>query len=189
VHDGERDRGTGGNDHGGNRLATIGSDLNAAHMAAAPTVAVVPAAADEVSASIAQVFSQHAANYQGLAAQAAAFHEQFVQNLKTSAGWYAATEAANAAVLQPLTASAGSFTSAVAALPGQILNLLNSANAALGQLLNSLTGFLTKLATGALGVLGVIVFLAFLIVIILWIQILNTPTITMIFSALQALGI
>jgi hypothetical protein len=34
-------------------------------VAAAPTVAVVPAAADEVSASIAHLFSQHAAGYQG----------------------------------------------------------------------------------------------------------------------------
>jgi hypothetical protein len=37
-------------------LATVGSNLGAAHMvAAAPTVAVVPAAADEVSASIAAI--------------------------------------------------------------------------------------------------------------------------------------
>ncbi|MGB9224655.1 PE family protein, partial [Mycobacterium sp.] len=39
-------------------LANIGSALNAAHTAAAtPTVAVIPAAADEVSASIAHLFS------------------------------------------------------------------------------------------------------------------------------------
>ncbi|MGA8253708.1 MAG: PE family protein [Mycobacterium sp.] len=42
-------------------LATIGSTLNTAHMSvAAPTVEVMPAAADEVSAGIAQLFSQHA---------------------------------------------------------------------------------------------------------------------------------
>ncbi|MGA7055357.1 MAG: PE family protein, partial [Mycobacterium sp.] len=42
-------------------LANIGSTVNAAHMAAAtPTVAVIPAAADEVSSSIAHLFSQHA---------------------------------------------------------------------------------------------------------------------------------
>ncbi len=113
-------------------LAAIASNVNAAHLtAAAPTTALLPAAADEVSASIAHLFSQHAANYQALAGQAAAFQQQFVQRLTASAGWYAATEAANAAVLQPLTAIAGSFTSTVAALPGQILNLLlNSVNAA-----------------------------------------------------------
>ena len=45
-------------------LATIGSNLSAAHTAAAaPTLVVLPAAADEVSASIAQLFSQHAADY------------------------------------------------------------------------------------------------------------------------------
>jgi PE family len=45
-------------------VANIGSTLNAAHLAAAPpTLAVVPAAADEVSASIAHLFSQHAQGY------------------------------------------------------------------------------------------------------------------------------
>jgi len=58
-------------------LATIDSSLSAAHTAAAaPTFALVPAAADEVSASIAHLFSQHAEDYQALAGQAAAFHEQ-----------------------------------------------------------------------------------------------------------------
>jgi hypothetical protein len=123
-------------------VAAIGSTLSAAHTAAAArTVALVPAAADEVSASVAHLFSQHAADYQALAGQATAFHEQFVQHLTASAGSYASAEAANASLLQPLTASAGSFTSTVAALQGQILNFLNSANAALSQLLNSLTGF------------------------------------------------
>jgi hypothetical protein len=42
-------------------LATIGSNVNAAHMvAAARTTSVIPAAADEVSAGIAQLVSQHA---------------------------------------------------------------------------------------------------------------------------------
>jgi PE family len=123
-------------------VATIGSTLSAAHKAAAaPTVTLVPAAADEVSASVAHLFSQHAADYQALAGQATAFHEQFVQHLTASAGSYASAEAANASLLQTLTASAGSFTSTVAALQGLILDFLNSANAALGQLLNSLTGF------------------------------------------------
>ena len=53
-------------------LATIASNVSAAHMvAAAPTITVIPAAADEVSTSIAHLFSQHAANYQALAGQAA----------------------------------------------------------------------------------------------------------------------
>lgn len=48
-------------------LATIGSTLTAARLAAArPTVAVLPAAADEVSVSIARMFSLHAQDYQVL---------------------------------------------------------------------------------------------------------------------------
>jgi hypothetical protein len=93
-------------------LANIGSNLSAAHTAAAaPTTGVVPAAADEVSAGIAHLFSAHAQDYQALAGRAAAFHQQFMQNLTASAGSYAAAEAANAAVLQPLNAVAASVAS------------------------------------------------------------------------------
>jgi PE family len=119
-------------------LATIGSNLSAAHTAAAaPTVAVMPAAADEVSASIAQVFSRAAQEYQALAGQAAAFNQKFVQHLTASAGSYAAAGAANAASLPHLTASAGSAASAISDLPGQILNTLTSVA----------TGFLNGLGT------------------------------------------
>jgi PE family len=108
-------------------VAAVGSAVSAAHLAAAaPTVGLIPAAADEVSASIARVFSRAAQEYQALAGKAAAFQQQFVQHLNASAGWYAATEAANAAVLQPLTASAGSAASAISDLPGQLLNALTS---------------------------------------------------------------
>ena len=117
-------------------VAAVGSTLSAAHIAAAaPTVAVIPAAADEVSASIAHLFSQHAQGYQALAGQAAAFHEQIVQHLSASARSYAAPEAASAVSLGHLNASAGSSASAIAALPGQLLNTLTS----------QLTAFLTAL--------------------------------------------
>lgn len=87
--------------------AAVGSTLGAAHMAAtASTIAVIPAAADEVSASIAQLFSRYAQDYQALAGKAAAFHEKFVQHLNANAHSYAATEAVSAASLQPLNASA-----------------------------------------------------------------------------------
>jgi len=101
-------------------IANIGSTVNAAHIAAAtPTAAVIPAAADEVSSSIAHLFSQHAQDYQALAGQAAAFHDQFVQHLTSSAGSYASAEATNAAaLLQPLAASASS----VAAAGSSVLN-------------------------------------------------------------------
>jgi hypothetical protein len=95
-------------------LANIGSNLSAAHTAAAtPTTGVIPAAADEVSAGIAHLFSAHAQDYQALAGRAAAFHQQFMQNLTASAGSYASAEAANASLLQPLNAVAGSLTSAM----------------------------------------------------------------------------
>jgi len=101
-------------------VAAVGSMVSAAHMAAAgPTVAVIPAAADEVSASIAHLFSGAAQNYQALAARASAFQEQFVQHLNVSARSYAAAEAAGAASLM-------SPASAAADLPGQLSNTLAS---------------------------------------------------------------
>ena len=90
-------------------LANIGSNLSAAHTAAAtPTTGVIPAAADEVSAGIAHLFSQYAGGYQTLAGQAAAFQEQFVQHLTASAASFARAEAANVASLRPLSANAAS---------------------------------------------------------------------------------
>jgi hypothetical protein len=101
-------------------VATIGSNVSAAQMAAAaPTLAVLPAAADEVSASIAHLFSRHAANYQALAAQAAAFQEQFVQNLTASAGSYARTEAANTSLLHSLNVTSNSLVSTGGANPAR----------------------------------------------------------------------
>lgn len=78
-------------------LQSIGSVLNSENAGAAgPTTALVPAAADEVSALAAAQFSAHAQMYQAISAQAAAIHEQFVSTLGISAESYAATEAANA---------------------------------------------------------------------------------------------
>jgi len=88
-------------------VANIGSTLNAANAAAvAPTVAVLPAAADEVSASIANLFSAHAMDYQALVGRAAAFHEQFMQNLTAGAGSYLGAEAANVAAFTANPAAA-----------------------------------------------------------------------------------
>jgi PE family len=78
-------------------LQGIGSSLTAQNAAAAvPTTGVLPAAADEVSALTAVQFATHAQMYQAISAQAAAIHDMFVNTLGTSAGSYAATEAANA---------------------------------------------------------------------------------------------
>ena len=82
-------------------LATIGSDLSMAHAAAAvPTVALVPAAGDEVSTGIAHVFSRYAEDFHGLAGKAAGSHEQFAQNLKTGAAWYTGIENFHNALLK-----------------------------------------------------------------------------------------
>jgi hypothetical protein len=79
-------------------LQSIGSAMAAGNTAAAaPTTGVVAAAADEVSALTAAHFAAHGALYQAVSAQATAIHELFVSTLATSAGSYAATEAANAA--------------------------------------------------------------------------------------------
>ncbi len=90
-------------------LSAIGSTLDAAHiLAAAPTISVLPAAADEVSAGIADLFSGYARDYQKLAGQAAALHQQFVQHLTAAAVSYAGAEAANVALLlQPLLSAEG----------------------------------------------------------------------------------
>jgi hypothetical protein len=78
-------------------LQGIGAAMAAQNEAAAgPTTAVVPAAADEVSALTAAQFATQAQLYQAVSAQASAIHDMFVATLGASAGSYAATEAANA---------------------------------------------------------------------------------------------
>ena len=106
-------------------IATIGDTINAAHMAAAaPTGAVAPAAADEVSAAIAHLMSGYGQEYQALAGQAAAFQEQFAQTLKASANAYAIAETANAALLQPPMATADAPASAAASLGEELGSLV-----------------------------------------------------------------
>ncbi|CAM3113450.1 PE family protein [Mycobacterium intermedium] len=84
-------------------LDAIGSALNEAHLVAAgPTVTVAPAAADEVSVGIAQLFSGFGQEYQALARQTAQFHEDFAQHLIAGAGMYAGAEATNVDLLGPL---------------------------------------------------------------------------------------
>jgi PE family len=110
-------------------LATIGSTLDAAHLAAAtPTVALVPAAADEVSAGVARLFSGYAENFHALSGQASVFHGQFAQNLKASAASYTQTEnniAVFLSILQrdiAISLPQGSPIDLVSALPALLLN-------------------------------------------------------------------
>ncbi|AHM09179.1 Pe-pgrs family protein [Mycobacterium tuberculosis variant bovis BCG str. ATCC 35743] len=67
-------------------LAGIRSAISAATAAAAaPTIQVAAAGADEVSLAISALFGQHAQAYQALSAQATIFHDQFVQALTPAA--------------------------------------------------------------------------------------------------------
>lgn len=105
-------------------LARVGSALSAATaLAARPTTAVVTAAADEVSAAIASLFSRHGQRFQALSAHAAAFHANFVQALDGAATAYKAAEAANASPLQAVVRTAQSLAlfSPVAAATGRPL--------------------------------------------------------------------
>jgi hypothetical protein len=79
------------------QLQEIGVTMAARNAAVAiPTIGVVPAAADEVSALTATHFSAHATSYQTVSAQACMIDEIFVRMLAASGDSYAATEAANA---------------------------------------------------------------------------------------------
>jgi PE family len=131
-------------------LANIGSTLNAAHlMAATPTVAVVPAAADEVSVNIANLFSVHAQDYQALAGQAAGFHKQFAQRLTSSAAAYSNAEAANVTLLQILTAGAETIVNALVAFGKQLVEIFDA-------IVSQLPGLLVTLAEATPAVLAVI---------------------------------
>ncbi|WP_139836711.1 PE family protein, partial [Mycobacterium szulgai] len=83
--------------------ARFGSALSGATAAAAgPTATVLAAAEDEVSAAISALFSLHGKEFQQISAQAAAFHDEFVQALTASEVAYASAEAVNASPLQVL---------------------------------------------------------------------------------------
>lgn len=65
--------------------------------AAAPTVGVVPAQANETALLLSSAFGTQGALYQSLAGMAAAWHGMFAGAMGTSGASYAATEAFNAA--------------------------------------------------------------------------------------------
>lgn len=102
-------------------VAAISSTVSAAHMAAAaPTVSLIPAAADQVSTGIAQFFSGVAQDFHALVGQAATFGQHFAQQLHLSAGAYTAAEAVSAASLS--LPNANSLVSFVNSLPGLLLS-------------------------------------------------------------------
>jgi PE family len=78
-------------------LAGLGSTLDQARAAAStPTTGIIAAAEDEVSAAVASAFGSFGKEYQALSAQAAAFHDAFVNLLNGGADAYLGTEIANA---------------------------------------------------------------------------------------------
>ncbi|WP_264892713.1 PE family protein, partial [Mycobacterium kiyosense] len=89
-------------------LAAASADLNgiaesirrATASAAPSTTQIAAAAADEVSAAIAQMFGGYAQSYQSVGTQIALYQKQFQQALSTGAGAYAAAEAVNGLSLQ-----------------------------------------------------------------------------------------
>lgn len=77
-------------------LESVGSALNEAAVAAAPaTVGLAAPAADRVSAVVAAMLGAYARDFQGISAQIAGFHNQFVGALRGGAAAYASAEAAN----------------------------------------------------------------------------------------------
>ncbi|MBX9978871.1 MAG: PE family protein, partial [Mycobacterium gordonae] len=93
-------------------LTGIGDAVRqATSVVAGPTTAIVPAAADEVSAAITRAFGTFGQDFQALSAETALFHQRFVQALSGGAGAYAAAEAVNAS---PLAAAQNLFGTAAA---------------------------------------------------------------------------
>ncbi len=79
------------------QIHSIGAMMSAENStAAAPTVGVTPAAADQVSALTATQFALHAQMYRAVSAQADALQQLFVNTLSQNAASYAGTETANA---------------------------------------------------------------------------------------------
>jgi hypothetical protein len=95
------------------KLEGIGSGMAAQNAAAAaPTTAIAPAAADQVSALQATQFTAFGNLYQSVSAQAQAIHQQLVTTLGTSGGSYGEAEATNqaAAASTPLSGILGLFS-------------------------------------------------------------------------------
>ena len=78
-------------------LQQLGSALRSASAAAASqTTAIAAPAADDVSAAITALLGTHAQEFQTINAQAATFHDEFVNRLSGGAAQYVSTELSNA---------------------------------------------------------------------------------------------
>src|SRR5258708_25182898 len=103
-------------------LAGIRSIISEANtFAAGPTLGVLPAGADEVSVAIAALFDAHGQAYQALSAEAALFHDQFVQILNGAGSAYAAAEANAVRLMANAVSAPAQAVSAAAGTPLQQL--------------------------------------------------------------------
>lgn len=130
------------------KLETIGAAMSAENVAAAaPTTGVLPAAADEVSALQASLFTAYGTLYQQVSAEATVMYDMMVNTLGVSAGTYAAAEVANSsAAASPLTDFLGALS---AQTPGWIKDIANMTNIGVGNW-SSAASDLLALASGAL---------------------------------------
>lgn len=134
------------------KLEAIGSTMDAQNAAAlAPTTTgVVPAAADEISALQASLFTAYGTLYQKINADAAAMYQTFVHTLGVSAGTYEATEAANSSVTaMPLSDAASLVSSVTHKTPAWVSALANMTNIGVGNWASA-TSDLIGLAGGSL---------------------------------------
>lgn len=83
------------------RIGNVISD--AGHRGAVYCTAIRPAGADEISTAMAALFSAHGARMHTQLAAARDYGQRFADNLRASAGAYAAAESTNAAALGALT--------------------------------------------------------------------------------------
>ncbi|MCV7197018.1 PPE family protein, SVP subgroup [Mycobacterium angelicum] len=133
------------------KLDTVGAAMDAQNVAAAaPTTGVIPAAADEVSALQASLFTAYGSLYQQVSAEAAAAYQMFVNTLQISAGTYADTEAANsAAAASPFSTITSLLGAAPNPVPPWISDLANIVNIGVGNWASAASD-LIGLASGGL---------------------------------------
>lgn len=132
-------------------LAGLRSSLaEAASSAAAPTTAVLPAAADEVSAAISAMFGNFGQEFQWASAQAQAFHAEFVSLINAGAAAYVSTELANAeqTVANVINAPAEAMLGSPLRSGGVVAGAAQAVSA------SGLLGGLTGGTSGATGLLG-----------------------------------
>jgi hypothetical protein len=126
-------------------LAGIRSALDeVAEAIAAPTTGLPPAAADEVSTAIAALFGNFGKEFQAVNAQAAAFHNAFVNTMTGGAAAYVEAEVANGAALLfgggSLTAELGAALSGFGAAINASVSAGLNASLGLGGALETFLG-------------------------------------------------